>query len=160
LELAPSTIAFCASDGLDKLGISCRPRRVHPLLMLAAKAARDHDLSVLGSSNLVLAEGASLRVIGIVRPDAGLSGLLPKAELAVIRRVVEGHCHEDIARERGTSVRTVANQIAAVFRRLCVSGRNDLVHRLFAESALKGPTLPLLLPTPDWAELPTAASLS
>ena len=46
--------------------------------------------------------------------------------------LVEGLCYDEIARRRGTSTRTIANQISAVFRRMRVSGRNDLVQRLFA----------------------------
>jgi DNA-binding CsgD family transcriptional regulator len=59
--------------------------------------------------------------------------LLPAAELAVIRQLVEGHSYAEIAAERGTSTRTIANQITAVFRRLRVSGRNELVQRLFLD---------------------------
>lgn len=143
LGLAASTVASEARAGLGSLGISGRPSRAHPVLMLAAKAARSRDLGLLGSLSVVGAD-ASLRMIGIARADMCLLGVLPDAELTVLRRVVEGHSHEDIARERGTSVRTIANQLAAVSRRLEVSGRNDLVHRLFAESPSMGrPSAPL-----------------
>ena len=159
LGLAPSTIAQHTRVGLDSLGIACRSSRVHPLLMLAAKAARDRDLSQHGSLSVVLADGTALRVIGVARPDACLIDVLPQAELAVVSGQIEGHSLEDIARQRGTSVRTVANQVAAVFRRLGVSGRNELVHRLFADTAgTARPLPPLALPAPDWGQLQLAAS--
>jgi DNA-binding NarL/FixJ family response regulator len=55
--------------------------------------------------------------------------------LSVLRSLVEGNCYLDIARARGTSTRTIANQISMVFRRLRVSGRNELVQRLFIDGA-------------------------
>jgi len=42
---------------------------------------------------------------------------------------------------RGTSTRTVANQVTAVFRRLRVSGRNDLVQRLFLDEVVARQTV-------------------
>jgi DNA-binding CsgD family transcriptional regulator len=46
--------------------------------------------------------------------------------------LVEGASYGEIARRRGTSTRTIANQITAVFRRMRVSGRSELLLRLFA----------------------------
>jgi DNA-binding NarL/FixJ family response regulator len=70
----------------------------------------------------------------------------------VIRELVEGRSYEEIAARRGTSQRTIANQIVAVFRRKAVSGRNDLVHRLFEESPLQTPTVPPpIMPVAAWA---------
>src|SRR5262245_50259691 len=51
---------------------------------------------------------------------------LPAAEADVVRAAVAGSTNADIARRRGTSVRTVANQLASAFRRLGVSGRAEL----------------------------------
>ena len=159
LGLAPSTIALNARVGLRNMGIGCKPSRVHPLLMLAAKAAHDRDLSVLGSMSVVFPNGVSLRAVGFPRPDAQLANVLPPGELAVIRALIEGRSYEDIAHQRGASQRTVANQIAKVFQRVRVSGRNDLVHRLFAESPMQMPTVPPpFSPIPDWEPLEMAAS--
>jgi DNA-binding NarL/FixJ family response regulator len=159
LGLAASTVANDAKAGLASLGITARPSRAHPVLMLAAKAASDADLSLIGSSCVARAGVASLRVIGIARPEVRLSGVLTSAELAVLPRLIEGHSYEDIARERGTSRRTVANQIASVFQRLHVSGRNELVHRLFAERARKAASSwPLALSWADWAKPEMVAS--
>jgi DNA-binding NarL/FixJ family response regulator len=87
-------------------------------------------------SSFAAREGRELLVVSVPRPDLQLQGLLPSAELAVIRRLVEGLSYVEIARARGTSTRTIANQITAVFRRLHVSGRNELVQRLFSEEGL------------------------
>jgi DNA-binding NarL/FixJ family response regulator len=103
--------------------------------MLAARAASDPSVAVASCSSFAIAE-RPLRVIGARRPDGHLEKLLPAAELAVIRRLVEGCSYAEIAAERGTSTRTIANQITAVFRRLHVSGRNELLHRLLLDEGL------------------------
>jgi DNA-binding NarL/FixJ family response regulator len=133
LALAPSTIALNARVALDGLGMSSRPSRAHPLLMLAAKAARCQDGRVQGALSFLEHEGKSLRVISLPRPDLRLSEALPPAELSVVKSLIEGACYEEIAQMRGTSTRTIANQITTVFRRLKVSGRTELLSQLFAE---------------------------
>jgi DNA-binding NarL/FixJ family response regulator len=134
--LAPSTVALNSRLALEALGVSNRPSRAHPLLMLAARAA-SLQLSTTAKCTSILSDhNRELRVISVLRPDLALSQVLPSAELSVIRNLVEGACYRDIARARGTSTRTIANQISMVFRRLRVSGRNELVQRLFVEGAL------------------------
>jgi DNA-binding NarL/FixJ family response regulator len=132
MAVAASTVALNARLALGCLGVNCRPSRVHPLLMLAAKASQLHDGKLSGSLSF-LGEGASqLRVISVPRPDRWLERVLPRAELAVVRSLVEGASYREIAEQRATSTRTIANQITAVFRRMRVSGRSELLLRLFA----------------------------
>lgn len=135
-DLAPSTVALNSRLGLEALGVSHRPSRAHPLLMLAARAASLQLPGGAKCSTLVTDQGRELRVLSIPRPDLALEAVLPAAELSVIRSLVEGACYREIARARGTSTRTIANQISAVFRRLRVSGRNELVQRLFVDGSL------------------------
>ena len=59
-------------------------------------------------------------------------GELPPAERAVALALLEGHTNASIARRRQTSERTVANQVASVFRRLGVSSRAELAARVLA----------------------------
>src|SRR5262249_9093794 len=105
--------------------------------MLAAQAMHESRRTTATFSRFVI-DGRELSVAAIARPDGSLARLLPAAELDVIRSLVEGCTDQQIARQRGTSTRTIANQISAVFRRLGVSGRNELVQRLFFESS-RGP---------------------
>jgi len=133
LGVAPSTVALNARLALTSLGIDCRASRAHPLLMLALLASRTRESKLVGSLSFVDQGAAQLRVISVPRPDARLCELLPPAEGAVIRGLVEGASYREIARSRGTSMRTIANQIAAVFRRLRVSGRSELMLRLLAD---------------------------
>ncbi len=156
LGLAASTIALNARRGLESFGVNCKPSRAHPLLMLAARAASEASLITASTTTLLSPDHRELRVLSVARPDLRLGGLLPPAELAVIRDLVEGLPYARIAARRGTSTRTVANQIAAVFRRRGVSGRNELVHRLFLEDASTSPPAPrnpvTLAPLVDTAE--------
>jgi DNA-binding NarL/FixJ family response regulator len=131
LMLAPSTVALNARLGLEWMGVSTRPSRVHPLLLLSARAGRDHDATLLARGSSFEHGGLNIHLFSVDRPDHRLKCLLPPAELAVIRGLVEGDAYTAIAARRGTSTRTIANQITAVFRRLRVSGRNDLLQRLF-----------------------------
>ena len=71
-----------------------------------------------------------LEVVSVARPVLKLADLLSGAELEVTVRVVEGLNHEAIARARGTSKRTIANQIAAAYRKLGVSGRAELINQV------------------------------
>jgi DNA-binding NarL/FixJ family response regulator len=161
LNLAPSTVALITRQTLESMGALGRPSRVHPLLMLMATAARTGAL-VSGSVSLVPSEHEDLQVLEIARPGRRLLASLPAAERQVVELLVEGQCYSEIAKARGTSERTVANQIAAVFRRLNASGRSELILRLFAADGLipfprRGRSLPSL-GTPEPPRLPPPAS--
>lgn len=52
--------------------------------------------------------------------------LLTGAELQVAAALVEGASNRQIATSRGSSVRTVANQVASIFRKLGVRSRGEL----------------------------------
>lgn len=51
------------------------------------------------------------------------------AECDVLARVLAGHSNAAIAQARGTSPRTVANQIAELLRRFQLRSRRDLIAR-------------------------------
>lgn len=61
---------------------------------------------------------------------------LTSAESAVLQAVLEGRTNAAIARERGTAVRTVANQVASLFKKFGASSRLDLATR--ASSLIAG----------------------
>jgi DNA-binding CsgD family transcriptional regulator len=52
---------------------------------------------------------------------------LTRAEREVTALVLEGHTNEQIAKARGTAPSTVANQLQAIFEKLGVNGRLELV---------------------------------
>lgn len=59
-------------------------------------------------------------------PLAGLT----KAEQAVVALVVAGLTNAEIAARRNTSVRTVSNQLAAIFQKAGVGSRVELASRV------------------------------
>ena len=128
--LSQSTVFQEAKAALRQLGVQCTPCRVNPLLAILARAARDNTPSRSARIARFCDAERMFRVIGTERPDTRLAPILPPAELAVVRGLLEGRNHREIATNRGTSTRTVANQLAAAFRRLGVSGRGSLLDHI------------------------------
>jgi DNA-binding NarL/FixJ family response regulator len=52
---------------------------------------------------------------------------MTNAERDIVEMVVEGLPNEAIAARRGTSARTVANQLQALYRKLLVASRLELI---------------------------------
>jgi DNA-binding CsgD family transcriptional regulator len=76
-------------------------------------------------------EGLPLRsLLSIRRPNTGLPGLLSHAERAIVDMLIEGRGRVEMSLLRGCSVRTIANQIAQVYKKLAISGRVPLIIRL------------------------------
>ena len=61
-----------------------------------------------------------------VRDGAQLTEELSPAEHEVVGMLLQGHSNTAIAERRKTSPRTVANQVASIFRKLGVSSRGEL----------------------------------
>jgi DNA-binding NarL/FixJ family response regulator len=76
-----------------------------------------HTFSAGGQEFLVLSYSVAMN-----EPAAELTD----AERAVVAAVLEGRTNAAIASMRGTSPRTIANQVAAVFRKLGVRSRTEL----------------------------------
>lgn len=67
--------------------------------------------------------------------DEAALARLTTAERAVARHVVAGDSDRAIAAARGTALRTIANQVRAISRKLGVSGRLEIVRALIAVSS-------------------------
>jgi DNA-binding CsgD family transcriptional regulator len=68
--------------------------------------------------------------IPLPRPEApGAFASLTAAEKSVLGLLLEGATNAAIAHARGTSVHTVANQVAGIFRKLDVRSRYELYAR-------------------------------
>jgi DNA-binding NarL/FixJ family response regulator len=157
LELSASTVAADARLALEALGLTGKPSRVHPMIMASAMSFYREEVELHGWHSRLNDGASSEQVVSIARPEHALRDALPPAELAVMAWLVEGLPYTNMARMRGTAMRTIANQIAAVFRRLKVSGRNELLQWLFehqaAEDALPVPPLPPIPPASAPARL-------
>lgn len=69
-------------------------------------------------------------VLSFPLPGYRLPDTLTAAERAVVELLLEGRSNANIASARGTSVRTVANQVASIFRKVGVTSRAELMARL------------------------------
>ncbi|HZS40601.1 MAG TPA: helix-turn-helix transcriptional regulator [Polyangia bacterium] len=71
--------------------------------------------------------GREFLVLRLDGDGRALLDAVPPAERDVALRVLDGESNAEIARARGTSPGTVAKQLAALYRRLRVGSRADLV---------------------------------
>jgi DNA-binding CsgD family transcriptional regulator len=62
--------------------------------------------------------------------ETSMPASLTKAERGIADQLLRGCSNREIARLRGTSHHTVANQLRGLFRKLGVSSRAELVARL------------------------------
>jgi len=65
--------------------------------------------------------------------DAGRVSCLTQAELEVAADIIAGSTNEDIAKRRGRSEHTVANQACSIFAKLNVHSRSGLAARIQAQ---------------------------
>lgn len=78
--------------------------------------------------------GDRYAILAFPLPEAELPAALTGAERAVVQAVLEGLSNAEIARLRGTSLNTVANQLRSVFCKLDVSSRFELTGRCARKS--------------------------
>ena len=76
----------------------------------------------------LVSQCAGLLVISAPTPD--LPACLSESEGEVVRAVLRGHSNAQIARQRGTSAKTIANQLYRIYRKLGVCARDELVAQL------------------------------
>jgi DNA-binding NarL/FixJ family response regulator len=69
---------------------------------------------------------SSARVEVNANRDLATRGRLTKAEREVARLVVVGLSNEAIAQRRKVSLRTIANQVSSIYRKLAVRSRREL----------------------------------
>jgi DNA-binding CsgD family transcriptional regulator len=135
LRMGLSSVAAAIQDCLLGMGIPGRLSQASVLLTMAACAAHQPESSpTLGRLSRVEANGEAYWVVSVMRPDLDFPVPLSHAEAAVVRELVAGRSHAQISSLRATSPRTVANQLATVFRKLGVSGRGAVVHKLIQHS--------------------------
>lgn len=71
-----------------------------------------------------------LAVLSFPVAEPELPSSVTSAEREVVAHLLDGLSNAEIAELRGTSVRTVANQVASIFRKLGVQSRAELIGRL------------------------------
>ncbi len=128
--LSVSTIAMTVKQAFGVLGLRCVGSRAPILMVLAAHAAEHPGAGAPARACEFELVSARYRVVSSARPDNRLLDLLSPAVMDVTRLRVEGKSYATIAALRNSSRRTVANQVAAAFKELHVSGRAELLTRL------------------------------
>ncbi len=78
---------------------------------------------------LVERDGAAYAVLRFPSRSTGATPRLTTAEREVLADLLQGLKTRDIANRRGTSPRTVSNQIAGIFRAYGVASRGELFAR-------------------------------
>jgi DNA-binding NarL/FixJ family response regulator len=119
------------------IDLGCSDAIVHRHLasvMRKLKIACQADLVVLLQERMpwslvasrVRSSAEDYLVLTYPRPFWALPPCLSSAEQAIVLELVGGASQRAIAQARGTSIRTVANQVASIFRKLNVGSRIDL----------------------------------
>lgn len=118
LGLSLSTVATQLASVCRKLGVTSRLKLFdHPLLTA--------HLPGLRASSVETMDGALL-VCSLSAPQKATWAMLTDAERNIARAVLDGMATATIASLRGRSAKTVANQIASIYRKLGVRSRAEL----------------------------------
>lgn len=159
LGVAPSSVAAMLRQVTRGMGLSCKFSRLPLAIPLLRQVITRPELVSLHLEESAHDKSKPVLVIEMRRCDDVIASKLSKSEYEVARQLLEGCTYRQMASSRATSVRTIANQVSSVFKKLGVSGRFEVlrsaleaddsprsaVHRrmplAFAE-------LPLLLPRP------------
>jgi len=134
--VATSTVACTIKQTLRHLGLQCLPSRVPLLVVIAAYAARERVC--LSPVRVAEQDAGNLlyRTVTIGGPRTWLSARLTPCESQVAGLHVAGKTHLEISSLSGTAPRTVANHLAAVYRKLGVGSRLQFQLLLAREYAL------------------------
>ena len=136
LGVSPPAVSICVRSLLHKLGLE---QTLHLILLVRAVEGISEPRLLEMSRRLDVDFGPGETAV-YVAPDPDLVRRLTLAELDVTLAVLEGLQNSSIATQRRTSLRTVVNQLAAVFRKLGISGRLELVSRLTLPGSCTSPS--------------------
>lgn len=121
--VAISTIASHCTSALSRFSHTPNASHSPILIVMAAHAARG---SALPPAVVERQEPDGGWLVHVKVPGASFADRLSCSEHAVALLSIEGKNYADMARARRSSERTIANQLAACFRKLGVSGRGEL----------------------------------
>ena len=119
LGVSSTHITGMSQRALAKLGV--------PSLAELTRVLRARSTLVFSELDL---GGESLVALGYHDQTAEALAQLTQAERHVARAVLEGRSEREIALKHGVSARTIASQVANIYRKLGVSGRRELTAKL------------------------------
>jgi DNA-binding NarL/FixJ family response regulator len=162
LDVSVPTIANELSAGLEKLGLECDtdlPRVFGMGLKLLPanggkrqgrslsrrKLRREVEVSPLSAPPGIQAVRAAYRgkpavVVSFPVPTVDWSRSLTSAEKDVANDLLAGLPNDAIGRKRGSSVRTVVNQVASIFKKVGAHSRLELCLVVYTNRSPPGPT--------------------
>jgi DNA-binding CsgD family transcriptional regulator len=118
---------------MQKLKLRCE---AHLVLLFGGAYRDDFIPPPAGLEATVARYGSGERLLLHYRcPAWRMPPTLSGAECTVVRDILDGASQRDVARSRGTSQRTVANQMASVFRKVGVGSRVELFAALRPQQA-------------------------
>ena len=129
LGKSESAYSRTAHRAMRKLGVRTRAA----LIELAGRLGSGGDASADVDVHALEMSGMKLPVVSL--PQIPCPDTFTTAEREVARLVAAGTSNAEIASERATSERTVANQLASMYRKCGVSTREELVIALLKGSA-------------------------
>jgi hypothetical protein len=132
-----STIATRAKAALANMGLRCVASRAPLLLVVFARAAAMSSQRCPVVMTERAGEGGILQTVMLHEPELWLAARLSRCQRRVAGYRLEAKSYEETAALCGTSVRTVANQLATVHQTLRVAG-GFAMRVLLAEEYLKG----------------------
>lgn len=138
LGVAPSSVAAMLRQVTRGMGLSCKFSRLPLAIPLLRHMISRPDLVSVQLEPRPLDRTKPVLVIEMRRCDDVIAAKLSKSEYEVARQLLEGRTYRQMASSRATSVRTIANQVSSVFKKLGVSGRLELLR-----SALESDDAPL-----------------
>jgi DNA-binding CsgD family transcriptional regulator len=133
-DLGVSIATVAGNTNLALRAMMC-PERVSRAPILLVMAAFAVGGLPLAHARLHELESDDSWTISVEVPGKTFRDRLSLAELVVAGRSIEGESHASIASSRGSSIRTVANQLGAAFVKLEVSGRSELRVKAVREHA-------------------------
>lgn len=116
LELSEPTVARALRAALRRIGVA------DTAALAGVQAARWEPLEGVSAWTAL--------VMTCLRPTMLSLGNLRHAERDIVAGILSGKRLAEIARERGTSLRTVANQAISIYQKLGVSSRRELLAQL------------------------------
>lgn len=131
---AASTVALQVKRAMESIGLYSSTRELPAALVNVAQVAFGALPRLVGRSEPVPGK-PHCRLLSIRRPDPRRLGVLSPAEIEVVDLLVEGKNRREVAEWRGTSGRTIANQLAQVYKKLHLTGRIPLLIRTMQSNA-------------------------
>lgn len=154
--LAPSSVAAMLRQVTRGMGLSCKFSRLPLAIPLLRHMVARPELVSLHLEQEPARAAAPVLVIEMWRCDDVIASKLSKSEYEVARQLLEGRTYRQMAISRATSVRTIANQVSSVFKKLGVSGRFEVLRSALENDAAPHSSVQRRLPL-AFAALPAAA---